>query len=465
VHRSAAALVLSALVVVAACAPTTVAGTGSAVTGPTPGAPGVGDPYFPLDGNGGYDVQDYRLDVAYEPATDVLTGTATLTARATQDLSAFNLDLRGMEVRSATVDGAAAQTARSGDELTITPAAPLALDTTFTTVVSYDGVPQTLDDLFGQSGFFHTDDGALAVGQPDVAATWYPVNDHPSDPATYTVSATVPEGLSAISNGVLEQQSGSTFTWRAAEPMASYLLGLAIGDFDVRAYEAGGLRYWDALDPDIPELDVATASLARQPEVVEFLAGVFGPYPFTEAGGIVDDVPQMGFALENQTRPIYSPAFFGDSVSGELVVVHELAHQWFGDSLHLQRWQDIWLNEGFATYAEWLWDERAGRGDTAQRFARETSRPADDPFWTVRIGDPGPDALFDEAVYVRGAMTVHALRTAIGDEAFARLLPAWTERAGRGVTTAEFVALAEEVSGQQLDALFTTWLDTPAKPA
>jgi aminopeptidase N len=464
VHRTAA-LVLSALALVAACAPATVAGAGSAAAGPTPGAPGVGDPYFPLDGNGGYDVQDYRLDVAYDPATDVLTGTATLTARATQDLSAFNLDLRGLEVRSVTVDGTAAGTARAGDELTVTPAAPLALDAEFTTVVAYDGVPQTLDDLFGESGFFHTDDGALAVGQPDVAATWYPVNDHPSDPATYTVAVTVPEGLSAISNGVLEQQSGTTWTWRSAQPMASYLLGLAVGDFDVRAYEAGGLRYWDAFDPDVAGLDVATAALDRQPEVIEFLAGAFGPYPFTEAGGIVDDVPQMGFALENQTRPIYSPAFFTDSVSGELVVVHELAHQWFGDSLHLQRWQDIWLNEGFATYAEWLWDEREGRGDTDLRFARETSRPAGDPFWTVRIGDPGPDALFDAAVYVRGAMTVHALRTAIGDEAFARLLRAWTEPAGRGVTTDEFVALAEEVSGQELDALFTTWLDTPAKPA
>jgi aminopeptidase N len=200
--------------------------------------------------------------------------------------------------------------------------------------------------------------------------------------------------------------------------------------------------------------------------MIDFLSGVFGPYPFTEAGGIVDDVPELQFSLENQTRPIYSPASFSDATSGDVVVVHELAHQWFGDSLHLTRWQDIWLNEGFATYAEWLWDEREGRGTVAQRFEAETtSRPPDDPFWTVRVGDPGPRGLFDQAVYVRGAMTVHALRTEIGDEAFTRLVRAWTERAGRGVTTAEFIALAEEVSGRQLDALFTTWLDTPRKPA
>jgi aminopeptidase N len=451
------ALLVAAFALIAACAPMRVAGT--------PGAPGVGDPYYPLDGNGGYDVQDYQLDIAYEPATDVLTGTTTIRARATQDLSAFNLDLTGLEVREVAVNGAPATASRAGDELTITPAAPLALDTEFTAVVRYDGVPRTLEDQWGAVGFFHTDDGALAIGQPDVAATWYPVNDHPSDPATYTVVVTVPEGLAAISNGVLDEQTGSTFTWRSAEPMPSYLVGLAIGPFNVRAYEAGGLHYWDAVDPDVPQLAVVTASLARQPEVIDFLSGVFGPYPFTEAGGIVDDVPELGFSLENQTRPIYSPKAFKNAESGDDVVVHELAHQWFGDSLHLNRWQDIWLNEGFATYAEWLWAEREGRGTVAKRFATEMAKyPADSVFWTVRIGDPGAAALFDEAVYTRGAMTVHALRTEIGDEAFTRLVRAWTEPEGRGVTTAEFIALAEEVSGRQLDALFTTWLDTPRKP-
>jgi aminopeptidase N len=455
VHRTAALLV-SAFVLLAACAPTGVVGT--------PGAPGVGDPYFPLDGNGGYDVQDYRLDIGYDPAADVLTGTTTIRARATQDLSAFNLDLSGLELRDVTVDDAPATATRSGDELTITPAAALARDAEFAAVVRYDGVPRTIHDQFGVSGFFHTDDGALVVGQPDVAATWYPVNDHPSDPATYTVAVTVPEGLAAVSNGVLEEQTGSTFIWRSAEPMASYLVGLAIGPFDVRAYQVGRLRYWDAVDPDVPQLAVVNASLARQPEMIDFLSGVFGPYPFTEAGGIVDDVPELEFSLENQTRPIYSPASFSDARSGDVVVVHELAHQWFGDSLHLNRWRDIWLNEGFAPYAAWLWDEREGRGTVAERFARETARPADDPFWTLRIGDPGPGGLFDQAIYVRGAMTVQALRTEIGDEAFARLVRAWTGQEGRGVTTAEFVALAEEVSGRQLDALFTTWLDTPRKP-
>ncbi len=468
-HRRHAALAALAAVLVA-CAPAAEQpappGAGPSAS---PGAPGVGDPYFPLDGNGGYEVADYALELDYEPATDALTGTATVRARATQALSAFHLDLRGLEVESVTVDGAAARHERDGDELVVTPEAPVADGAEFTTAVRYGGVPETIEDEFGTSGFFHTDDGALVVGQPDVAATWFPVNDHPSDPATFTIALTVPEGLTAVANGVLEGSTTAagrtTWTWRAAEPMAPYLAGLGVGDFALDAYEAGGVRYWDAVDPGVSGLPVARASLARQPEVVEHLSGLFGPYPFTAAGGIVDDVPELAFALENQTRPIYSPSFFTDPVSGETVVVHELAHQWFGDHRPLARWTDIWLNEGFATYAEWLWDEREGRGTAQERFAAETARPADDPFWTVRIGDPGPEGLFDEAVYVRGAMTVHALRTAIGDEAFFRLLPQWTGRAAQPASRAEFVALAEEVSGQELDGLFTTWLDTPRKPA
>ena len=143
--RRTAALLVVAFVLLAACAPTRAWPA-------LPGAPGVGDPYYPLDGNGGYDVQDYRLDIAYDPVIDVLTGTTTIRARATQDLSAFNLDLSGLEVREVAVNGAAATATRAGDELTITPAAPLALDSEFTAVIRYDGVP--INDQFGLSGFF-----------------------------------------------------------------------------------------------------------------------------------------------------------------------------------------------------------------------------------------------------------------------------------------------------------------------
>ena len=193
---------------------------------------------------------------------------------------------------------------------------------------------------------------------------------------------------------------------------------------------------------------------------------LFGPYPWPSSGGIVFDTPGLGFALETQTRPVYAPDFFTDPASGDSVVVHELAHQWYGDSVRLHRWRDIWLNEGFAQYSEWLWSEEEGLG-TAQEIADfwYDFFPEDDPFWVLPIGDPSPQALFAFQVYARGALTVHALRLAVGDDDFFNILRTWPqERAGKTATTAQFIALAERISGEQLDQLFDTWLFEPGRP-
>ncbi len=211
---------------------------------------------------------------------------------------------------------------------------------------------------------------------------------------------------------------------------------------------------------------IAAASLAREPEIIKFESDIFGRYPFPAVGGIIDDVAGLGFALENQTRPIYAREFFTDPVNADGVIVHELAHQWYGDSLSVENWRDIWLNEGFASYAEWLWSEREGLG-TAQEIFDGTYQaiPADDPFWTLRIGDPGPADLFAGPVYTRGAMTLHALRLQVGDAAFFRILRTWAAtHAGGNVSIAQFIALSERISGQQLDNLFNAWLYTPSKP-
>ena len=215
------------------------------------GSSGIGDPYFPLDGNGGYDVQHYGLKVTYDPATDRLTGEATIQARATQDLSAFNLDFVGLRLRSLTVNGVMATSVRKGQELTVKPRTGLTNGSVFTVVARYDGVPQTLED-FGLSGFIHTEDGAIVIGEPHVASSWFPANDHPRDKAAFTFAITVPAGIEAISNGVLTSQqttgAWSTWTWDAVEPMTTYLAMMAIGKFDVRAYETAGIKYWDAID-------------------------------------------------------------------------------------------------------------------------------------------------------------------------------------------------------------------------
>jgi aminopeptidase N len=477
-------LLLALALVVAGLAPAGAA-TGRDVF--RPGAAGIGDDYFPLAGNGGYDVRHYLLDVDYDPATDHLAGVATIRAVATQNLSRFNLDFVGLTLRSLTVNGRPATWTRTDHELVVTPKAGLRKGKPFVVVARYDGVPITQElvlgpDLSIEAGFMHTDDGAVIAGQPDVAATWYPVNDHPLDKAAYTFVVTVPAGLEVMANGHLvghtTRGDQSTWVWDAREPMASYLSTATMGQFDIHKYRLpNGLPMIDALDPDLfdqpsggagsPSFgDIAAGSLARQDDILGFLSDTFGRYPFSTSGGIVDDYDNLFFALETQTRPVYSKFFFRTPQRGDSVVVHELAHQWFGDSVALAGWQHIWLNEGFASYAEWLWSENQGLGTAQEIFdATYAGIPADDPFWSVVIGDPGVERLFDDAVYDRGAMTLHALRREVGDADFFRILRAWAAKKGGGNgTTPEFIALAERISGQQLDKLFDTWLFTGSKP-
>ena len=439
----------------------------------TPGSPGIGDPYYPLDGNGGYDVKHYDLAIRYAPATDALAGAVRIRAVATQRLSAFNLDLDGLTIRSITVDGRPAAWSRAGTELTVTPRRPLSRGQAYVTSIVYDGVPKVIHDPdLGDGGAFTTEDGVVVLGEPDVAQAWFPSNDHPSDKASFSIALTVPQDLQAISNGVPAGRSTargwSTWRWEQAEPMATYLAMAAVGKFDVKSYQRDGIRFVDAIDP---ALDPATytrvaKSFAREPEILRFLSGYFGAYPFRAAGGIVDADGEWGYALENQGRPIYTPQDFDTQQDGDSVVVHELTHQWYGDSVAVDRWRDIWLNEGFATYAEWLWSGHEGLGTPQQIFEQRYATPATAALWTTKVADPGPPNLFVGAVYNRGAMTLQALRLTVGDQAFFRTLRAWAQihRNGNG-TTAEFIALAERIAHRDLGAFFTAWLYTASKPA
>jgi aminopeptidase N len=445
-----------------------------------PGAPGIGDAYYPTYGNGGYDVRSYGLDVAYDPASDHLDGKASIKAVATQNLCSFNLDLVGLTVRRVKVNGRWARWSRSGQEFTVTPKRPLKKWRRFRIAVRYDGVPVefTLPGFDIRTGFMTTPDGVTVAGQPEVAAAWYPVNDHPLDKASYSFEVTVPAAYEVVANGVLrdvdDHRGWRTWEWHAREPMASYLATIDIGFWDVDRWRTdSGIPVYDAVDSAITGglRAVIDSSLARQGEVLDLLTAAFGPYPFSTVGAIVDNQDDLFFALETQTRPVYSKYFWldaqGNPVNGDSVVVHELAHQWFGDDVALARWQDIWLNEGFATYAEWLWAEHEGDATPQEIFqATYDAIPAGDPFWSVVIGDPGVDLLFDNAVYVRGAMTLQALRNEVGDDMFWAIIRGWAaSKSGGNATTPEFIALAEEISGQQLDDLFTTWLFTPGKPA
>jgi aminopeptidase N len=439
-----------------------------------PGSTSGGDPYFPAAGNGGYDVGHYDLTLAYDPATGRLDGTAVVTLTATADLDSLSLDLRGLTVSSVLVDGKRAKyeqlptdAAGRGGELVIRTRPKLKAGTTHDVTVVYGGVPGQPTDLEGALyGFVSFSDGALVANEPEGASTWYPVNDLLTDKATYDFRITVPEGKAAVANGELvgtptTTNGRTTFVWRATDPMASYLSTASIGDYVLRTSTGpGGLPILDFVDSDITgeALAITNASLALQPEMIAFFEGIFGDYPFTSFGSIVDD-DSVGYALETQTRPVYS------DVAREGTVAHELAHQWIGNSVTPETWQDLWLNEGFATYAEWLWTDSRGGTTVEQSFDAVYSTPAEDEFWATPPGDPTPQTLFAAAIYDRGAAALQALRVEIGDEAFFTLLRRWaTENAGGNVSTADLVALAEQVSGQQLDAFFDTWIYAAGKP-
>ncbi|KUN80696.1 M1 family metallopeptidase [Streptomyces griseoruber] len=442
----------------------------ASAAGASPGAPGIGDPYYPAYGNGGYDVSHYDLRLTYRPETDELAGTATILARTTEDLSSFDLDFL-LDVAEVRVNGATAAFASSGEhELVVTPKVPLAKGTPLTVVVRYSGVPST-KSAYGFSTWHRTPDGAVAADEPESAWWWFPSNDHPLDKATYDVSVAVPDGTQAISNGTLQSTTSrlgwTRWTWRQNKPQATYLATLALGRFDISTGTSeGGVPVVNAYSRNLGDNEgAARASVERTGEIVDWLSGVFGPYPFASAGGYVPNTT-TGFALETQSRVYYSPRQFANG-SNTSVVVHELAHQWYGDSVSVKGWKDIWLNEGFARYAQWLWSEHEGEG-TAQELADYVyaSHPADDAFWTVKPGDPGADRQFDIAVYDRGALAVQALRNEIGDEAFFAVLKGWPASHAYGnADIADFRAYAEQVSGKSLGALFDTWLFQPAKPA
>ena len=239
--------------------------------------------------------------------------------------------------------------------------------------------------------------------------------------------------------------------------MASYLATVVIGRFTVRSGTTpAGIPIVTGVDPSVTR---HSTIYQRTAAATDWEAGIFGRYPFSSTGGIVAS-PGLGYALETQTRPIYA----GDEPD-TITLVHELAHQWFGDSVSLGEWKDIWLNEGFATYTEWLWNERHDGQTAAAHFADLYRQPANSAMFTVAPGDPGLAQLFGPAVYDRGAMTLQALRERVGDQAFFTILRDWADRYRyRTVTTRDFISLVNEVSRRKFDGFFHSWLYTKGKP-
>ena len=443
----------------------------------TPGAAGAGDPFYPQAGNGGYEARNYSLKLDYEPRNEQLDGDVRMTARATQDLSRFNLDLRGLKVESVRVNGSAAAFTRKGQELIVTPASGIRKGREFTTRVIYGGhVNYVLDPDHSKDGWIPTDDGAFVVNEPQGAPTWFPVNDTPKDFAIYEFAVTVPKGRTAMANGrlVSKTDSGATTTWRWREssPMVPYLTTASNGIFELRIGTVNGLPEYNAVDPETrrfgqknPEPQLAWDRLnATQEPALDLFTELYGPYPYDSIGAIVDWAPNVFYSLESQTKPNYW------HVASVLTIVHEIAHQWFGNAVVLERWPDMWLNEGFATWSEWIWTERMGGATAQQQFDALYATPEDsaagqDLWFPAPNGLADASELFHSPVYDRGAMTLQALRQKVGEATFLQIVRTWySENRFSNVTTQDFIATAERVSGQQLDGFFHVWLFEEGRP-
>lgn len=430
------------------------------VTG-QPGTPGVGDPYFPMLGNGGIDVSDYQLDLGYDPASNRLNGTATITLQTTSLLSSFNLDLTGLDVQGISVNDQPADWEHVAGELTITPTQSLASGSNVSVVIEYSGQPAPVSAAFdAEVGWIPIEGGAVVMSEPNGASTWFPVNDHPSDKALYTIAVTVPSGVEVVANGTLTSKSATTaqstrWEYRSSAPMASYLATVIIGDLVID--EANGpVPIRNAFDAELA--DSARENFSPAPAIIDYFSEIFGPYPFDVYGSAVVDLDLNGSALETQTIPIFDRSFAEPGRNVERILAHEIAHQWFGNSVSPASWQDIWLNEGFATYAEFIWLAHAHGSSVDQQMRALHDRPGN-PYTSPPPGDPGAEQLFAPSVYMRGAFTLHALRLTVGDETFFSILREYRrEFAGGVASTDDLIALAEQVSQQELSDLFDAWL-------
>jgi aminopeptidase N len=439
---------------------------------PSAGPPVAGsdrgpDPYWPLDGNGGTDARHYDIRVRYDFGSGRLTGRTAVTMVATEDLRSLSLDLL-LPVTDVTVDGRAARFGKpSKHELRVVPAHAIAKGQRFKVVVRYAGRPAAYG-YAGERNWLADRAEVVAMNQPHMAPWWFPSNDHPSDKATYDVRVNVPRGKQVVGNGVRvgRKVSGARATthWRETAPMATYLAFFAAGDFAIqKGRSASGIPYYNAVSKRLPrdQQPRITRVLRRSAAITDWLQSRLGSYPFASTGGLVTSL-DVGFALENQTRPTYGSWIYPS------VVVHELAHQWFGDSVAVRRWRDIWLNEGFATFMEVQYAAAHG-GPSVEQFLDDGWDAAcgtpSSSYWRLNIADPGPAHVFDDPVYDRGALTLAALQHRIGAGAMTTLLRRWvSEHRGGNGTIEQFEALASSVAGADLSGFFDAWLRSGSAP-
>nr|WP_306300012.1 M1 family metallopeptidase [Arthrobacter sp. BF1] len=430
--------------------------------------PAAADSYIPLHGSTHYEVEHYALDLEARLATNQLQGRARITARALVPLTTVELDLTGLGMDKASVNGTRVQkhSQRPG-KLTLQLPEPVAAGAKFTMDIRYSGFPAPDDGAWGEVGWEELDDGVLVAGQPTGAPTWFPCNDRPDNKASYRVSVTTDADYTAVCNGTLvshtRKSSRETWVYEQSAPMATYLATVQIGRYKLLALPAKDgqtqLPITVAVSKKL-QAKAATA-LSRQREMVDVFTEAFGPYPF-DAYTVVVTEDALEIPLEAQSLSILGSNHMTTTWEAQRLIAHELSHQWFGNSLTLASWRDIWLHEGFACYAEWVWSQESGSLTIAERASVAHTKLSNQPV-ALTVGAPGPDMMFDDVVYKRGALALEAIRVAGGDANFFALLQRWTAENRHGsVSTAAFVALADLVCADvpQFSAadILTPWL-------
>jgi aminopeptidase N len=473
-HR--AAIALAVMAALGATAPA-IADTAHS----RPGSAGLGDPLFPLLGNGGYNVEHYDLSFNYDPASRVLRATTVIESRATQPLSRFDLDFAGNAVQKVVVEGRPAGFTRTGEELVVTPHHALRQNRLFHTIVTYTGTPTPYQgaDPGGTKGFFPTADGFFVAPQPQAAHSVFPANDYPSDKATMTFHLTVPTGMTAVANGVLtstERHDGNvTWNWQEREPIATELVTMAVGHYTISRHAGPhGVALRDVVPTADANLAALHATLSQTASQMAWLERRLGPYPFGTYGLLAVDA-NIGFAEEDQTLTVFRADWLAHGIPGfpawEVTygMAHELTHQWFGDSVTPRHWSDAWLNEGPAVFYGTLYTAEHG-GPSLASQVRDAY--AGDQQLRDQYGPPAAPksaaTLYSDSIYSGGSLTLYALRGEVGPRTFDKIMRTWvTTHRGGSASTADFIRTASQISGSDLTGFLRGWLygaTTPPMP-
>ena len=399
---------------------------------------GDADPYLPGHGDLAFEVESYEIELDYRVSSNRLDARAQIVAVANEPMTLIRLDLQGLDVRKVTVNGRrpAGYSVRGG-KLKIRLAAAAAAGDRFVIAVRYGGQPGPVPSIWGEVGWEELSDGVIVAAQPGGAPSWFPCNDRPGSKATYRISVTAESAYTVLANGVLVSRrrgaSRTTWVYQQSQPMATYLATVQIGRYELR--RLAGSRVPELLLAPPQLQNVAMADFARQSAMLGVFADLFGPYPF-DAYTVVVTQDDLEIPLEAQGLAVFGANHIDGMLGLERLVAHELAHQWFGNSLTLSSWSDIWLHEGFACYVEWLWSERSG-GKPADVLAHRHHRRLAGAAQDLLLADPGAPNMFDDRIYKRGALTLHALRLTLGDDTFFVMLRSWVAEHRFGTVSTE----------------------------